>query len=597
MDAAPGPGPDDPAIPDPAIAERIAYERIALVYQLTPLPAACSLIFLAIVSAVFWHAGVSTAALLAWVAAKAVILPLRVTETRRFGADPQREARHRYWAQRYIVLMVIDCLLWAAMLFIFGTSLEGVTLTLVVAGLVGVASIGVFTTFSVFRASVWFLVTLLGPMAAWFAWQGDPGAWGVAAGTLLYIGLLCFEAWRSEQRHIEMLRLRFEHGALADERHRALLLAEHGNRAKGRFLAAVSHEMRTPLNGIMGMSEIVRETATDPLTQQRAGVILKSAEHLKRVIGDLLDLSRIEQGKPDLQQAALDPRQAMLEVTDLLAPVAADKGLALHSHAGNDVPALVQGDAARIRQVLHNLVGNAIKFTKSGRVDVTLRPITGGLAFDVRDTGIGIAPERQQSVFDAFERVKMPTTQPGGAQPEGTGLGLTLARGLARAMGGDVQCRSTPGEGSTFSFELLAPTLQTAAPAPPPAALPKLAGRVLLVDDNEVNAMVAQAMLERMGVQVQRAGDGQDALQAMARKSFSAVLMDCRMPLLDGLEATRRWRRMETGTRLPIIGVTANVSEEDRHNCLEAGMDDFLPKPFQIGDLAAVLAPHLASAK
>ena len=207
----------------------------------------------------------------------------------------------------------------------------------------------------------------------------------------------------TEQRHIEMLRMRFEHSALADERHRALLLAEHSNRAKGRFLAAVSHEMRTPLNGIMGMSEIVRETASDALTQQRAGVILKSAEHLKRVIGDLLDLSRIEQGRPDLLPAPMDPRQALLEVTELLAPVAADKGLLLNTQVDNTVPAQVQGDAARIRQVLHNLVGNAIKFTRTGRVDVALRATSDGLAFEVRDTGIGIAADRHQAVFDAFE--------------------------------------------------------------------------------------------------------------------------------------------------------------------------------------------------
>jgi signal transduction histidine kinase/CheY-like chemotaxis protein len=577
------------------IEQRIAFERIALVYRLTPLPVWCSLVFVAVVAVVFWNVGVPQGWLLAWVAAKAGLLPIRATETRRFDADPDRLTRSAYWQQRYAVLMVADCALWAAMLFLFGAHLAGVTQTLVVAGLLGVASIGVFTTFSVFRLSVYFLLTLLLPMAAWFAWQGGVGAWGVAAGTLLYIGVLGFEARRSEQRFEEMLRLRFENAAIAEERHRALLLAEHSNRAKGRFLAAVSHEMRTPLNGIMGMSEVVREHSKEATTRDRAGVILKSAEHLKRVINDLLDLSRIEQGKPELRAEPLDPRQTLAEVTDLLAPVAADRQLLLASLVAHDVPAQVEGDAARIRQVLHNLVGNAIKFTRRGRVDVHLAARPGGLRFEVRDTGIGIAPERQAAIFEAFEQAHAPVTQPGATYAsEGTGLGLTIARGLARAMGGEVSCRSKPGEGSVFVFDLAARTLAATVPSPARPAVPEWAGLVLLVDDNEVNAMVAQAMLERMGLTVHVAGDGHAALQAMAKKSFAAVLMDCRMPLLDGLEATRRWRSMETARRLPIIGVTANVSEEDRRECLDAGMDAFLPKPFQLDELAAVLAPYFS---
>jgi two-component system, sensor histidine kinase len=580
---------------DAPIAERIAFERIALVYQLTPLPAAASAAFAAIVAAVFWTAAVPVAWLVPWVVLKFATLAVRATETQRFEADPERLARRVYWTRRYLWLMTFDCLIWAAMIVVFGHTISGVTLTLVVAGLVGVASIGVFTTFSVFMASALFLLSLLGPMVVWFAWQGSGPALGMAAGTLLYMGLLAFEAWRSEQRHVLLLRLRFENAAIAEERHRALLLAEHSNRAKGRFLAAVSHEMRTPLNGIMGMSEIVRDSSTEPVTKQRAGVILSSAEHLKRVISDLLDLSRIEFGRPDLHAAPLDPRQALHEVTDLLAPVAAEKGLALHTLVEDSVPTQVSGDAARIKQVLHNLVGNAIKFTAAGRVDVELMQRAGGLVFRVRDTGPGIAPVQLESIFDAFEQAGRDVPGKQRVQRrEGTGLGLTIARGLARAMGGDVRCTSTPGHGSRFDFDLAAPTLQAAPAAPAaPAALPHFEGRVLLVDDNEVNAMVAQAMLERMGIAVQRAGDGHDALQAMSKKPFAVVLMDCRMPLLDGLEATRRWRRMETGARLPIIGVTANVTEEDRRECLDAGMDDFLPKPFQIGELAAILAPHL----
>jgi CheY-like chemotaxis protein len=354
--------------------------------------------------------------------------------------------------------------------------------------------------------------------------------------------------------------------------------------------------MRTPLNGIVGMSELLRDEAATDGQRHRADVILRSADHLHRVIGDLLDLSRLEFGRLRLEASPYDPLQALREVVELLAPLAAERGLHLRVLPPTGEPGLRRGDASRVKQVLHNLLGNALKFTGQGDIEVVLEASPDDLRFMVRDRGPGVPHERRDSIFEPFEQGG--EEQP--AQRQGVGLGLTISRRLARAMAGDVRCTEPPSDwatGAQFEFTLRAePVPAAAALAEGSDAVPHLRGRVLVVDDNEVNALVAQAMLARLGLETETAHDGHLALQTLQHNRFDAVLMDCRMPRLDGWQATRRWRSQELGRRLPIIGVTANVSAEDRRACLDAGMDAFLGKPYRIGELAAVLQRHLATA-
>ncbi len=582
-----------PARSDWVIRERIAYERVASMFRATPFPVGTGLAFAALCATVLARQAEWRQVGL-WLAVLGVLSVARLLQARSFLADPQRRARADHWEQRYLLLLVPYGLAWSTMLMLTGPHVGGFVFSFVVTGLLGVASVGLFTVHADFRAAVAWLLSVTLPLAAWCAWRANLDGLVLALGTLLFTAVLLREARRSSRLLTEMMRLRLENAAIADDRAQALALAEQSSRAKTRFLATVSHEMRTPLNGIVGISELLRDGSSDPQVRQRADYVLRSAEQLHRVIGDLLDLSRLEFGRLALDPAPFDPAQALREVMALAAPQAAERGVVLDLNVAPSTPRYVAGDAARVRQVLNALVSNALHVTAQGRIEATLAPSPQGLRFCIADTGPGIAPDRLDALFEPFE-------DPGSdieRRRQGVGLGLTISRRLARAMNGDLTCESRLGQGSRFVFTMQAPVVnEPAPPAPEGAEPPRLRGHLLVVDDNDVNAMVAQAMLQRLGLSSDIATDGEQALAQMARGVHDLVLMDCRMPTLDGWEAVRRWRDQEqrtgAGRPLTIIGVTANVSEADRQHCLQCGMDDFLPKPFRLQDLAAVLRPHL----
>ena len=394
----------------------------------------------------------------------------------------------------------------------------------------------------------------------------------------------------------ELLRLRHENAASAEELQRALLLAEHSSRTKSRFLATVSHEMRTPLNGIMGVAQLMQQAHTTPIQRAHLDVIAHSARHLQSVIGDLLDLSRIESGRLAIVLKPARLHDLVREVVDLLLPVATEKGLRVEVRDATDLPEWIVTDAARVKQVLHNLLGNAIKFTAMGEVALNVELQSTRLLFSVSDTGIGIAADQTERIFQAFEQM----AKPGSAEYRtGTGLGLTISRELAHALGGDLTCSSTLGRGSTFSLNI---PCQPCAPADEPVqaaaadVMSTLQGRVLVAEDSPVNAMIAKAMLEHMGLAVDCAEDGVVALERMQQQKYELVLMDCQMPLLDGWQTTRRWRHLEREsgrTRTPIVAMTANAVVGDRERCLDAGMDDYLSKPVEMQELKQLLRRHV----
>jgi len=383
--------------------------------------------------------------------------------------------------------------------------------------------------------------------------------------------------------------------------------AESAARAKSEFLALMSHELRTPLNGVLGFAELLSGTRLDEEQQEYAKTILDSGNHLLDVVNDILDFSSIEKGRMQIEAAPIVIATLAEATCRAIRKAAADKGIEFRCVLAEGIPEKITGDSRRIRQILTNLLGNAVKFTREGAVSLVIAPASGegfrALDFSVEDSGPGIAQETLGQLFKPFSQADSTVSR----QFEGTGLGLAISRRLAEAMGGTLGVESTPGVGSKFTFRF--PLENPPPPLPkdltdaPPAtdAVPEAAGTakppegslILVVEDDAANRLLAGKMLEHLGCRVEFAVNGEEAVEAFASGKYSAILMDMQMPVMDGMEATRRIREIETGPRTPIVALTANVMPGDREMCLEGGMDEFLTKPFKLEDLKRMLARFL----
>ena len=371
--------------------------------------------------------------------------------------------------------------------------------------------------------------------------------------------------------------------------------AEAATLSKSRFLAAMSHEIRTPMSGVLGLLGLMLDEPLPEKQRERAEIALASARGLLQILNDILDFSKLEAALIRLSEEEVAVRPLIEEVVALMAPAAAQKGIALGCEVADAVPERVVIDAMRLRQVLTNLISNATKFTEAGTISVSAdyRRLRGDgrLSVEVRDTGIGIPAGQTGQVFEQFVQIDNSLSRRTG----GTGLGLAIAKQLVELMGGEISVTSTPGEGSVFRFSIRARpggAARAEDPAPTPGvADPQPPLRVLLAEDNATNQYLIGAFLHAGGHSMETVADGGAAVAAVAAGGFDVVLMDVQMPVLDGLAATRAIRALPgPAGRVPIVALTANAMSGDREECLAAGMDDYLAKPVEAAALAAALA-------
>ncbi|MDE2402633.1 MAG: response regulator [Burkholderiales bacterium] len=596
----------DSDAPEAVMSRRVHHARVRMLFAHMPQSFVAQAIFALLLS---WllipviggqHIG-------RWLAALGLLLATASVHAWRFVHSQDHTLPQ--WYRVYLGLLLLDGLAWGALGWYLTPLGRLDLLALAMACLLGVAALGVFMLNPDARAARTFIVPLLLPNALFDLSRLD--SFGVFGGVsvLGFVVLLWLESHRAQRRLEELMVLRYESA-------HALEVTKAHSEAKSRFLATMSHELRTPLHGIMGLARLLREQEARPQSRQRLSLIERSGEHLLSVINDVLDTSKIESDRVQVDHHAFDLGAAIADVVAVSSVNASFKGLTLTlentlTDGGGEGP-VVLGDAARLRQVLHNLLGNAIKFTEQGGVilRVSGQPGSDMVTLAVQDSGIGIAAAELPFIFEAFHQVDNATQR----RHSGTGLGLTIAQKLCRAMGGDLSCTSTPGQGSVFVATLKLPrvaestgmlTDSGAASAADKDGLlnaledttasegPRL---VLVIEDNPVNAIVADAALQQLGLSTFVAEGGHRALAWLRDHQPDLILMDCQMPGMDGFETTQRIRAMERERgllRAPIVALTANALPQERSRCLEAGMDDHLCKPFRTDDLERVLMRHL----
>ena len=495
-----------------------------------------------------------------------------------------RALSHRGRAS-YLASIFVQSLTWSSLALIFWT---GGTEPYRMGAIVALAGLLVHAQGFSFRAPQTLVLLATPPAVLWLALPVFFGGYSNPELFALTVGLLTTLAYVAASARAN---LRSANALAAAER-----AAVTANEAKSAFLAMMSHELRTPLNGVMGMARALQRTSLDARQQGHVEMILRSGDGLLTILNDVLDLSKIEAGRMDLEICAFDLRDVAEGAVALWAEQAAAKRLVLACEIDPDLPAAVLGDETRVRQIVLNLVSNALKFTDAGEIVIAVRPEPaadgdGGIAISVRDTGIGISEEQAESLFRPFAQAEASTARRYG----GTGLGLSICRTLSTRMGGDISVDSRPGEGSTFRVWLpLPPAPATEAQAEAqPSALPPL--RILVADDNPINQTVARAVLEAAGARVEVADDGAQALAQLRVAAFDVVLMDVNMPRMDGIEAVSRIRAGQAGRAdVPVLALTADAMAGEEARLKALGFNGLQAKPVQpaalIGAIAEVTA-------
>jgi len=453
-------------------------------------------------------------------------------------------------------------------------------------------------------------VTIRGKIIGMFIATFDFDTESINETTLGLLSIILLNCANTIEASTLNMKVREQNEALEtkiEERTRELLVektrAEMASIAKSNFLATMSHEIRTPLNGVLGMAQVI---TTTPLTEEQqlyVDTILESGNSLLKVINDILDFSKIEAGKMELENSAFNLNKIITDTISLFKDKALEKNITISYSIEESCPLHLVGDSLRIKQVLQNLVSNAIKFTEKGAVKIAISGSiiddnTASIMVSVIDSGIGIDPESQGKLFSDFTQVDSSTTRKFG----GTGLGLAICKQIVTLMQGEIGINSQIDHGATFWFTLNLTInndvqVEDNKDQAPLSSTTPLTGKILLVEDNVVNQLVAKAILEKFGLTLDLATDGQQAVNKFGSNTYDMILMDCQMPVLDGFEATKQIREIELNNEqqqhIPIIALTANAHDKDRERCINAGMDGYISKPIVKNDLYNILAQYL----
>jgi signal transduction histidine kinase/CheY-like chemotaxis protein len=531
--------------------------------------------------------------LFAWFGANLLITLLRFLISEKYAAASGYSLDVRRRA--FLFNTFIGAISWAALVLFF-KQIDASYQAMIGFIICGITAAAVYVLGAVPKAlylfaSVVFLTLAIG----FFLFAGKAG---VVMGSLsLFFWVMMF---RIERLYYDSLlssfNLKHENAKLVYVLKEEKSKAEIASSAKSKFLANMSHEIRTPMNGVIGSLSLLDQTETTAEQKALLNASIHSAEHLLQLLSDILDLSKIEADKLELEEKPYDLELLVKQVYQLFEALAESKKLLFVLEIGTDIPDYLLGDAVRLKQVLCNLVSNAIKFTDHGEVSITLSAQHLGyneyhIACEVKDSGIGISEADQARLFSAFSQAGSSKTSVGG-----TGLGLAISKQLVERMGGELTLSSKQGEGAVFCVQWLAQEADNYSVNTLEPAQAELSGKLLLVEDNAINQMITQTILNNMGVEVDLADHGEQALDQLKSHQYDAVLMDCQMPIMDGYEASRRWRAYEAEHQLPrtpILALTAHAMKGDREACERFGMDNYMVKPVKQEVLYKALKPYL----
>jgi len=613
---------------DEAIEKLVLQEQVVLVYRLaTP----AIIVSIVPVVVVWWlindiYPGVRSTG---WLIASMVFIAFRFVLGGVYKKSPKSSETAGFWGRLFAACTLVYGIQWGYA----GTVLFPVNypeLQVVMAAILIGTAAGAFPFVMSMRwVYASHIIPAMLPFALYLIYLGSPEYILVGILSLLFIVIMLFSTLGISQHVTENLSSRFKQNLMAEEimainqrlqseieeRKRAekdmelskqaaeesRRTAEAANRAKSQFLANMSHEIRTPLNGVLGMTELLINTELNSEQREYAEAAHQSGEALLEIIGNILDLSKIEAGAVELENKPFHLRNIISQTFELIAPRATAKGLRVSYTIPEDFPPLFHGDQVRLRQVLTNLLTNAVKFTFEGSITLTVdrhnkQNKDNFLCFSVADTGIGITSDTQKVIFNPFVQADGSTTR----QYGGTGLGLTICRQLVSLMGGEIWVNSTPGKGSVFSFTVFMPVSDAKQSISAPSHKEMSSGvgcrgKILLVEDNDMNQAVGVAMLKKLNFQVDIANNGLEAVEKVLPGQYDLIFMDCQMPEMDGFAATKEIRRLLTGRSryLPIIALTAHASESDREQCLAAGMDDYIVKPYTMMQISEKINKYL----